>query len=174
MATRYQIFKKSSSPNPVHGFENFFHRKIPQSTVYQSCSKNFVPLKNMAARGRSQFSIYGIYRKSPSKSSSPKPLNRIQPNFTWSILRSLPIRFVQTMVISKKTWPPGGGVSFPYMKYIEKVFQNLLLQNHWTESNQISHEASLGYSLSGLFKPWWYLKKHGRQGAESVFHIWNI
>ena len=35
----------------MNGFENFFYRKIPQSTVYQSCSKNFVPLKNMASRG---------------------------------------------------------------------------------------------------------------------------
>ena len=35
--------------------------------------------------------------------------------------------------------------------------QNLLLKNHWTEFNQISHEASLGYSLSSLFKSWWYL-----------------
>ena len=64
MATRYQIFKKSSSPNPVNGFENFFHRKIPQSTVYQSCSKNFDPLKNMASRGGPRpFSLYVLYRK---------------------------------------------------------------------------------------------------------------
>ena len=27
------------------------------------------------------------------------------------------------MMISKKTWPPGGGVSFPYMEYIEKNLQ---------------------------------------------------
>ena len=50
MATRYQIFKKSSSLNPVNGFENFLCRNIPQLIVYQSCSKNLIPLKNMAAR----------------------------------------------------------------------------------------------------------------------------
>ena len=27
------------------------------------------------------------------------------------------------MMISKKTWPPGGGVGFPYMEFIEKNLQ---------------------------------------------------
>ena len=58
--------KKSSSPNPVDGFQNFFHRNVLLSTVYQVCINNDDISKNMAARGRSLFSIYGIYRKTPS------------------------------------------------------------------------------------------------------------
>ena len=68
----------------------------------------------------------------------------------------------------KKTWPPGGGAYFPYIIYIEN-FKNLLVRNHWTDFHIILQECSFGDSLPRLFKPFGFVKKHGRQGAGLIF-----
>ena len=48
--------------------------------------------------------------------------------------------------------------------YIEN-FKNLLVRNHWTDFNKILQKCSFGDPLPRLFKPFGFVKKHGRQGA---------
>ena len=51
--------------------------------------------------------------------------------------------------------------------YIENL-KNLLVRNHWTDLQQ----CSFGGPLPRLFKPFWFVKKHGRQGAGLIFPIY--
>ena len=55
--------------------------------------------------------------------------------------------------------------------YIEK-FKNLLVPNHWTDFNIILQKCSLGDPVPRLFKPFGFVKKHGRQGAGLIFFIY--
>ena len=80
-------------------------------------------------------------------------------------------KIVQAIWIRQKTWPPGGGAYFPYIFYIEN-FKNLLVRNHWTDFNIILHKCSFGDPLPRLFKPFEFVKKHGRQGAGLIFPIY--
>ena len=56
------------------------------------------------------------------------------------------------MMISQKTWPTGGGVSFPYMEYIEKTFRVHFLLNLLTDFSNRWHKVSLAYSVSRVYK----------------------
>ena len=47
--------------------------------------------------------------------------------------------------------------------YIEH-FKNLLVRNHWTDIHIILHKCSFGDPLPRLFRPFGFVKKHGRQG----------
>ena len=55
--------------------------------------------------------------------------------------------------------------------YIEK-FKNLLVRNHWTDFNIILQKCSIDDALPRLFKPFGFVKKHGRQGAGLIFLIY--
>ena len=72
-------------------------------------------------------------------------------------------KIVQAIWIREKTWPPGGGAYFLYIIYIEN-FQNLLVRNYWTDFYIILQKCSFGDPLLRLFKPFGFVKKHGRQG----------
>ena len=50
-------------------------------------------------------------------------------------------------------------------------FKNLLVRNHWTDFNIILQKCFFGDPLSRLFKPFEFVKKHGRQGAGLIFPI---
>ena len=80
-------------------------------------------------------------------------------------------KIVQAIWIRQKTWPPGGGAYFLYIIYIEN-FKNLLIRNHWTDFNIILQKCSFGDPLPRLFKPFGFVKKHGRQGAGLIFPIY--
>ena len=43
-------------------------------------------------------------------------------------------------------------------------FKNLLVRNHWTDFYIILQKCSFGDPLARLFKPYGFVKKHGRQG----------
>jgi len=60
MATRYQILKNLLLRDRLLD-SIFFYRNVCQWTVFQIPSKNSISLKNMAARGRGHFSIYGFF-----------------------------------------------------------------------------------------------------------------
>ena len=75
-----------------------------------------------------------------------------------------PFRFVKNMAAR------GRGLFSPYI-YIEN-FKNLLVQNHWTDFNIILQKCSFGDPLPRLFKPFGFVKKHGRQGAGLIFPIY--
>ena len=139
-------------------------------TLYQDCSSHLDSSKNMAARGRGLFSLYYLYRKL-LKSSCQKPLDRFQYNFAEMFLWWSSTKIVQAIWIRQKTWPPGGGAYFPYIIYIENL-KNLLVRNHWTDFHILLQKCFFGDPLPRLFKPVWFVKKHGRQGAGLIFPIY--
>ena len=52
--------------------------------------------------------------------------------------------------------------------YIEN-FKNLLVRNHWTDFDIILQKCSFGDPLPRLFKPYGFVKKHGRQAGRGLF-----
>ena len=80
-------------------------------------------------------------------------------------------KIVQAIWIRQKTWPPGGGAYFPYIIYIENL-KNLPVRNHWTDFHILLQKCSFGDPLPRLFKPFGFVKKHGRQGAGLIFPIY--
>ena len=51
-------------------------------------------------------------------------------------------------------------------------FKNLLVRNHWSDFKIILQKCSFGDPLLRLFKPFGFVKKHGRQGAGLIFQIY--
>ena len=80
-------------------------------------------------------------------------------------------KIVQTIWIRQKTRLPGGGAYFLYIIYIEN-FKNLLVRNHWTDFNIILQKCSFGDPLPRLFKPFGFVKKHGRLGWGLIFQLY--
>ena len=70
----------------------------------------------------------------------------------------------------KKHGRQGAGLFSLYI-YIEN-FKNLLVRNHWIDSNIILQKCSFSDPLPRLFKPFGFVKKHGRQGAGLIFPIY--
>ena len=65
---------------------------------------------------------------------------------------------------SSKNMAARGRGLFSLYIYIEN-FKNLLVRNHWTDFNIILQKCSFGDPLPRLFKPFGFVKKHGRQGG---------
>ena len=65
---------------------------------------------------------------------------------------------------SSKNMAARGQGLFSLYIYIEN-FKNLLVRNHWTDFNIILQKCSFGDPVARLFKPFGFVKKHGRQGA---------
>ena len=138
--------------------------------LYQDCSGHLDSSKNMAARGRGLFSLY-IYIENFNKSSCQKPLDRFQYNFAEMFLWLSSTKIVQAIWIRQKNMAARGWGLFSQYIYIEK-FKNLLVRNHWTDFNIILQKCSLGDPVPRLFKPFGFVKKHGRQGAGLIFTIY--
>ena len=136
--------------------------------LYQDCSSHLDLSRNMAARGRGLFSLY-IYIENfknllvrnhwtdfniiLQKCSFGDPLGRLFKPF------------------GEKNMAARSRGLFSLYKYIEK-FKNLLVRNHWTDFNIILQKCSFGDPLPRLFKPFGFVKKHGRQGAGLIFPIY--
>ena len=71
---------------------------------------------------------------------------------------------------SKNIAARGQGLCSLYI-YIENL-KNLLVRNHWTDFNIILQKCSFGDPLPRLFKPFGFVKKHGRQGTGLIFSIY--
>ena len=128
--------------------------------LYQDCSSHLDSSKNLAARGRGLFSLY-IYIENfknllvrnhwtdfniiLQKCSFGDPLPRLFK----------PFGFV------KKHGCQGAGLIFPIYIIIEN-FKTPLVRNHWTDFNIILQKSSFGDPLPRLFKPFGFIKKHGR------------
>ena len=65
-----------------------------------------------------------------------------------------PFGFVKNMATRRR------GLFSLYI-YIEN-FKNLLVRNHWTDFNIILQKCSFGDPLPRFFKPYGFVKKHGR------------
>ena len=72
---------------------------------------------------------------------------------------------------SSKNMAARGRGLFSLYIYIEK-FKNLLVRNHWTDFNIILQKCPLGDPVPRLFKPFGFVKKHGRQGVGLIFTIY--
>ena len=64
-----------------------------------------------------------------------------------------------------------GGAGLIFSIYIENL-KNLLVRNHQTDFNILLQKCSFGDLLQRLFKPFGFVKKHGRQGAGLIFPIY--
>ena len=64
---------------------------------------------------------------------------------------------------SSKNMAARGRGLFSLYIYVEN-FKSLLVRNHWTDFHIILQECSFGDPLPRLFKPFGFVKKHGRQG----------
>ena len=80
------------------------------------------------------------------------------------------LRLFKPFGFIKKHGRQGRGLFSLYI-YIEN-FKNLLVRNHWTNFNIILQKCSFGNPLQRLFKPFGFVKKHGRQGAGLIFPIY--
>ena len=56
--------------------------------------------------------------------------------------------------------------------FLTKNLKNVLVRNHWTDFNIILQKCSFGDPLLRLFKPFGFVKKHGRQGAGLIFPMY--
>ena len=137
--------------------------------LYQDCSSHLDLSNNMAARGWGLFSLY-IYLENfknllvrnhstdyniiLQKCSFDDPLPRLFK----------PFGFVKNMATR------GWGLFLLYI-YIEN-FKNLLVRNQWTDFNIILQKCFFGDPLPRLFKPFGFVKKHGRQGAGLIFPMY--
>ena len=55
--------------------------------------------------------------------------------------------------------------------YIENL-KNLFVRNHWTDFNIILQKCSFGDPLPRLFKPFGFVKKHGRREERGLFSLY--
>ena len=137
--------------------------------LYQNCSSHLDSSKNMAARGQGVFSLY-IYIenfKNLLVRNRWTDFNIILQNCSFG--DPLP-RLFKPFGFVKKHGRQGAGLIFPI--YLYRKFKNLLIRNHWTDINIILQKCSFGYGLPRLFKPFGFVKKHGRQWAGLIFPIY--
>ena len=118
----------------------------------------------MAARGRSLFSLYVLYRKRKTLLSliSLKPHAWSQSNLVRSISAYgewINVKSYWMELFPLLPWQPG-------TKSLKIFFSE---SNGWI-SKLFSQKCSSIDCLSSLYKSWWYLKKHGLQGVKSVCH----
>ena len=147
-----------------------FCRNVPLVILYQDCSGHLDSSKNMATRGRGFFSLY-IYIEN---------IKNLLVRNHWTdfhiILQKcsfgdpLP-RLFKPFGFVKKHGRQGAGLIFSLYIYIENL-KNLLVRNHWTDFHIILQKCSFGDPLPRLFKPFGFVKKHGRQGAGLIFLIY--
>ena len=138
--------------------------------LYQDCSSHLDSSKNMAARVRGLFSLYICienFKNLLVRNHWTDFHIILQKCFFGDPLARLfkPFGFV------KKHGRQGAGLIFPIYICIEN-FKNLLVRNHWTDFHIILQKGSFGDPLARLFKPFGFVKKHGRQGAGLIFPIY--
>ena len=123
----------------------------------------------MATRGRGFFSLY-IYIEN---------LKNLLVRNHWidfhiilqkcSFCDPLP-RLFKPFGFVKKKCLPGGGLIF--LIYLYRKLKKLHVRNHWTDFHIILQKCSFGNPLPRLFKPFGFVKKHGRQGAGLIFSVY--
>ena len=71
---------------------------------------------------------------------------------------------------SKNIATRGRGLFSLYIYIVN--FENLLVRNHWTDFHIILLKCSFDDPLPRLFKPFGFVKKHGRQAAGLIFPVY--
>ena len=137
--------------------------------LHQDCSSHLDSLKNMVARGRGLFSLY-IHMENLKNlfvRNHQTDFNIIlqKCSFGDPLPSSFkPFGFVKNMAAR------GPGLFSLYI-YIENL-KNLLVRNHCTYFHIILQKCSFDDPPPRLFKPFGFVKKHGRQGAGLIFPIY--
>ena len=137
--------------------------------LYQDCSSHLDSSKNMAARGRGLFSLY-IYIENFKNLLVRNRRTDFHIILQKCSFRDPLLRLFRPFGFVKKHGRQGAGLISLYF-YIEN-FKNLLVRNHWTDFNIILQKCSFSDPLPRLFKPFGFVKKHGRQGAGLNFPIY--
>ena len=137
--------------------------------LYQDYSSHLDLSKNMAARGRGLFSlcIYIENFKNLLVRNHWTGFNVILQKCSFG--DPLP-RLFKPFGFVKKHGRQGQGLFSLYI-YIEN-FKNLLVRNRRTDFHIILQKCSFDDPLPRLFRPFRFVKKHGRQGAELIFPIY--
>ena len=160
--------------------------------LYQDCSSHLDSSKNMAARGRGLFSLYIYIEKFKNllvrnhwtnfniilqKCSFGDPLPRLFKRFGFlkkhgpqGVVLIFLYKDCSSHLDSSKNMTARGWGLFSLYIYIE-IFKNLLVQNQWTDFHIILQKCSFGDPVARLFKPFGFVKKHGRQGAGLIFPL---
>ena len=138
--------------------------------LHQDCSSHLDSSKNTAARGRGLFSLYIHIEnfKNLLVRNHWTDFNIILQKCSFG--NPLPRLFKPFGFVKKHGHQGGGGLLSLYI-YIEN-FKNLLVRNHWTDFKIILQKCSVGDPLLRLFKPFGFVKKHGRQGAWLIVPIY--
>ena len=112
-------------------------------------------------------SVVVVRPSSIFKQSPPKPLIGFWPNFTGMILGWSSFEVVQMVLVC---------ISRSQELKTDLLTKNLknLVRNHWTIFNIILQKCSFGCPLPRLFKPFGFVKKHGRQGGGAYFPYISI
>ena len=122
----------------------------------------------MATRGRGLFSLY-IYIENLKSLLVRNHWTDFHINLQKCSFGDPLGRLFKPFGFVKKHGRQGWGLFFLYM-YI--YIKNLLIRNHWTDFNIILQKCSFVDPLPRLFKPFGFIKKHGRQGAGLIFPIY--
>ena len=165
----------------IENFKNLLVRNhwTDFNIILQKCSfgdplprlfKQFGFVKKHGRQGAGLiFPIY-LYRKLKN-SSCQKPLDRFPYTFAEMSLWWSSTKIIQAIWIRQKNMAARGRDLFSLYIYVEN-FKSLLVRNHWTDFHIILQECSFGDPLPRLFKPYGFVKKHGRQGAGLNFPIY--
>ena len=104
-------------------------RNVPLVNLYQDCLSRHDMFKNMAARGRSLFSLY-IFIENLKMFSSP---DRFQYNLAGMLLWWLSTNIIQAVLIGQKTMARGRGLFSLYI--YRKLLKKIPIRNHLTNFN---------------------------------------
>ena len=156
----YRKLYKSSCQKPLDRFQYNFAEMFLWWSSTKIVQAIWNRQKNMAARGRGLFSLYiyiEIFKNLLVRNHWTDFNIILQKCFFGDPLP----RLFKPFGLVKKIWPPGGRGLFSLCIYIEN-FKNLLVRNHWMDFNIILQKRSFGNPLPRLFKPFGFVKKHGR------------
>ena len=155
--------------------------------LYQDCSSHLDSSKNMVTRGRGLFSLC-IYIENfknllvrnhwtdfniiLQKCSFGDPLQRLFKPFGFVKKHGrILYQDCSSHLDSSKNMAARGRGLFSLYICIEN-FKNLLVRNHWTDFHIILQKHFFGDPLARLFKPFGFVKIHGRQGVGLIFPIY--
>ena len=138
--------------------------------LYQDCSSHLDSSKNMAARVRGLFSLYICIEnfKNLLVRNHWTDFNIILQNCSFG---DFLLRVFKPFGFVKKYGRQGAGLIFPIYLY-RKLKKNLLVRNHWTDFHILLQKCFFGDPLPRLFKPFGFVKKHGRQGGRGLFSLY--
>ena len=88
-------------------------------------------------------------------------MDQFQYNLAGMLLWWPSTKIIQAVMIRQKNMAARGRGIFSLYIYKEN-FKSLLVRNRWLEFNVTWQEWCFGDPLPRLFKPSWFVKKHGR------------